>query len=348
MIGEAGRMTDPIGAPGPLDFEGIYDVVDLVYQAIERPEKLATALGALTRRMGASHALLIATPPSGSAAPRRLVAEGHADPRRPGSPVESTPSGGFRVVGPTRTVPIGGGYELVLDVGELAPPALAALLRVTPHLARALRLAERLGVPHPGGAATVEPALDRLAIGVALLAADGLVLAVNGAARAVVSSSSLVGLREGRLLPTQAVQRTLFETLVERVSAPPTAQRSSAGGRLELHAPGRATVELVVAPWHGHLERGEAHCAVLISSPGTVPGPDEIFRAVHGLSSEESAVAGHLVAGRDPAAAMSELHPELIKKVQERVFRRLGTTRQGDLVRLLLRPPGVLFEPHEE
>jgi hypothetical protein len=346
MIGESGPMPQSPTPPfGPLDLEPIYDAVDLAYQAVERPERLPSALGALARLAGAGHVLLIA---SQAASHRRLVAEGRSEAHAGSSRLESTASGGFRFADATRTVPLGGGYELVLDVEQLSPAALAALLRVTPHLSRALRLADRVE-SRPAPTAAFEPTLDRLALGVALLDGEGQLLTLNRPARALVSSSSLVGVARGRIEPTQAVPRTLFETLVERVLTPPAPQRRFTGGRVDLHAPGRAAVQLIVAPFRGHLERGEVECAVLISSPGAVPGPEEIFREAHGLSAEEARVATHLVSGRDPVAALPELHPDLVRKVQEKVFRKLGTTRQLDLVRLLLRPPGVLFDaPPEE
>ena len=335
-----GKSKAPFGGAVGMDLDAIYETVDLVYQSVERPEKLATALGAVARLVGIEHVVLLAVAGDGE---RRVLGEGHGDPAGGARALETTPSGSHRVMPSTRTIPLSGGYELVLGAAELSPPALAGLLRVTPHLSRALRLADRIAA-HGPAAVHSALALDRLLLGVILLGSDGCVLASNRAARSIVSSSALIEMRESRVAPTQAVQRTLFETMVEHLLAPATQHRRLAGGQLELHAPGRATVHVIVVPYFGKVEHGEAACAVLLSSPGAAAGPEELFAQRYHLSPAEARVATLLVAGRDPVAALPEIAPQIVRGHQERVFAKLGSTRQGDLVRLLLRPPGVLFE----
>jgi hypothetical protein len=326
------------GGEGP-GLEPIYDAIDLVYQVVEQPEWLASALGAVARVLGVDHAVLVHT---GAGGERRVIAAGHAERGHAVSALERTPSGGYRSFESTRTVPLGSGHELILDAAELADPALAALLRLTPHLSRVLRLVDRFPQPSgegPGGAG----ALDRVRLGVVLLDAAGRVLVLNRAARTLASSSALIGVREGRLVPSQSVPRVLFETLVDCVTAPAAGNRRLVGGELELIAPGRATIRLVVAPHHVRRERDEGVCAVLLSSPGVVPGPEEVLVERHHLSVDEARVGAALIAGRDPVAALSELEPLEVRALQERLFAALGSTRQSDLVRLLLRPPGVLY-----
>jgi len=342
MIGatERVKMAVPEG-PAELDFEGIYECVDLVYQAVERRELMPVALSALARVVGVEHVVLVTSSgPEG----RRLLAEGHSDPRSPVHRIQST-SGAYRTLPGTRTVPLVSGYELVVGSEELPPPAVTALLRVTPHLSRALRLGDRAAAGSSSNGAGAA-ALDRLALGVALLDGEGHVMAINRVGRQLVSGSSLISLREGRLTPTQAVPRTLFEALLEQVLAATrsNSSRRPSGGQLELRAPGRATIRLLVAPYRTRSNGGLSAATVLLCSPGISPEFEQLFREHHGLDGDEARVATALVAGADPVEALSDLHASLVQEHRERIFTKLGSTRQSDLLRVLLRPPGVVFD----
>jgi len=333
-------MAVPEG-PAELDFEGIYKCVDLVYQAVERRELLPVALSALARVVGVEHVVLVTSSgPEG----RRLLAEGHADPRSPVYRIQST-SGAYRTLPGTRTVPLVSGYELVVGSEELPPAAVTALLRITPHLSRALRLADRAAAgPSPNGAGAA--ALDRLALGVALFDDRGHVIVINRVGRQLVSGSSLISLRDGRLAPAQAVPRTLFEALLEQVLASTrnNSSRRPSGGKLELKAPGRATIRILVAPHRTRANGGQSAAVALLCSPGITPDFEQLFREHHGLGGDEARVATVLVAGADAVEVLSELHASLVQEHRERIFAKLGSTRQSDLLRILLRPPGVVFE----
>ncbi|MCM2270678.1 MAG: hypothetical protein NDJ75_11295 [Thermoanaerobaculia bacterium] len=313
--------------------ERLLAVLDRFYDAAEHPERLRDALAALAELTGVGSVLLLAV----EGVERRLLSATHAA-ARPGLGHVRLPLRSDAL----RTVPLAGGFELVLDRAELAPRALASLTLLAPHVTRALRLADRLA--QPGDRRELRPSdLDRLPLGVVLLGKDGAVVTLNRAARGLLASSTALALDGRRLRAAAAVSHALLETLVERVVAPAEAGRKFVGGRLHLADEAWGAVDLLVTRCESCSERQEVHGAALLAAPGATPTFAGRLADLLGLAAEEAEVAVELIAGRtpadgDPAAAQQRIGA---------LYKKLGTTRQADLLRFLLRPPGVVFEAAE-
>jgi len=69
------------------------------------------------------------------------------------------------------------------------------------------------------------------------------------------------------------------------------------------------------------------------------------FFARNGIMPTEAELAVELVAGRTPVGPDGDLAAGQARIAA--LYRKLGTTRQADLLRFLLRPPGVVFEAAE-
>jgi len=243
----------------------------------------------------------------------------------------------------TRTVPLAGGFELVLDRVDECAETLVAITALVPHLVRALRLGERLGARTSSHNWKLSD-LDRLPIGVLLLAGDGTALAINRAARGILSSATSVELSGRRLVPHSPVQRAMVETLVERLVAPPEPGRRFVGGRFHLADGTWGEVDLLLTRFDTRCENEIVHAVAVLSAAGAAITPEERLRDLLGLDTEETALTVALVLGREPREGDEG---ETLQTRIRSLYDKLGTTRQTDLVRLLLRPPGVVFEAAE-
>ncbi len=305
----------------------------MIYEAVEHPGSLEEALTTLAELTEVGSVLLLSV----QGDERRLVAAGR-------SPLRSS-NGGYQPVhassDATRTIPLSGGFELVLDRTELSPPVMSALIRLAPHLARAVRLADRLGLAERGNPSRVE-ALERLPIAALFLDGNGGLAFLTRQARAVLAQATVLAVEDHRLVLKHAVSRAMFEILVERVLAAPEATRSFVGGRILMPDGRWPRVDLMVAPYRTQIEKSEIRGVVFLSVPGEVKSAEEVLMGRFGLTFEEGAALGDLICGREPA---KDDDRKRLQAVIHGLYQKLGTTRQCDLIRLLLRPPGVVFEP---
>jgi hypothetical protein len=317
-----------------LDVKPLLATIERCYDAAEHPERLREALAALADLTGATSALLLVR----EGAEQRLLAASHG----PSRAVADDRPLSWRSDSP-RTVPLGGGFELVVDRLGDSPSALQLLMSVAPHLGRALRVGERLGA-RPAALDLRAVDLDRLAVGVVLLGADGGAVAINRAARGVLAAASALQLDARHLSPRAAAQRVLVAALVERVVSTPEPGRRFVGGRVHLADDTWGEIDLLVARFDTRCEGSVVHGVALVSARGATTSPELRFREMFGLDEHHAALAVELLVGRGESAADDA---EAARAAIAALYAKLGTTRQTDLVRLLLRPPGVVFETAE-
>jgi len=309
-------------------------VVERLYDAAEHPDRMREALAAVADLAGAGSAMLVIA----NGGERSLLAASHAPGRGAGSGVARSPGGAA-----TRTVPLPGGFELVFDRVDEEPQTLASIAALTPHLIRALHLAERLGARTSTHHWKLSD-LDRLPIGALLIGSDGEALAINRAARSVLSSATSIQLSARRLEPRAPGPRAMVETLIERLVAPPEPGRRFVGGRFHFTDETWGEVDLLLTRFDTRCENETVHAVAVVSATGAAISPEERLRSLFALDAEETALAVDLILGREPGSpAEKEAARDRIRSLYE----KLGTTRQTDLVRLLLRPPGVVFEAAE-
>jgi len=305
-------------------------LVLMIYQAVESPDQLDSVLAALADLTGAESARLVRTGDN----EHRVLATGRAKSWSGKAGGEASPAMEGEVG--VRILPLFGDYELVLDRSDPSPERLAHLVRLAPHLTRALRLAERLEA-NRDGLSLGKQSLDRLPFGVALLDREKRVLLLNRAAGTLTRPGAPLDLREHRLIPRAAVARVMFDTLLERTVRPgrPGPRRHS-GGQVTLPMRGQVGAELIVAPLRAPTERGLCACAVLMFSPRlAVPDPETLFEQAHGLSAEEARTAARLLAGRTPGDDEKLGNAEGEARLLA-ILEKLGTTRQNDLLSLVL------------
>ena len=331
--------SEPPGRRAPIPsadaiLDRALEFLDLVYEAAESPSALQSALALLSEIAGAPSVLLLAT----EGGERRLVAAAHAA-SAPANDAGSVQLRSDRV----RTIPLSRGLELVVDPGLASTPHPAQeilLLRLAPHLARALRISERHAHDEEGGQQDAAR-LDRLSLAVALLDSDGQIVHLNRVARMLIGAATSIEVEHHRFVIRHAATRVLFEALVERVAAPPDPERRFVGGRLTVADGQWGRVDLLVAPFAVRVAQASVAAGVVLSARAAAPSPEERLRDLCALTEEEARIAIDVVAGR---GRDEDPDREATEATLRSLYRKLGTTRQADLLRLVLRPPGVVFD----
>ena len=178
---------------------------------------------------------------------------------------------------------------------------------------------------------TTGTALDRLGAALVVVDADLRIEHCNAAGTALVEQADAILAREGRLTaPTPNGSRTLRQT-IGRV-----AEGVDADGFLVLERPFRHPVLLHAWP----LSRDRARVALLLLDPEAPPAlSPETAMKTFGLTPTEARLAVALASGQrlEEIAARSGTAPTTVSFHLGNVFRKTQTTRQSDLVALILR-----------
>lgn len=213
-----------------------------------------------------------------------------------------------------------------------------------PHIQRAYRLHL-----HFAGSrrqrASLQSALDSLSMGVILLASKGHVVTMNRAAeRLLADSNSLRVSREG-LRAESALEAAHLDHLIAEATANSDARLRSAAV-LTISRYDRPPLLLVVSAVRG-FEVDKVHpvrAIVFVSDPAQRVRPTcDTLRALYGLTPAEYRLAMLLADGYEPAA-IAELvgvSRNTLKTQLASIYRKTDTSRQAQLVRLLLQLPAT-------
>ncbi len=230
-----------------------------------------------------------------------------------------------------------GRLSLLVDRDEMPEEAAEWLARAAELVGRAWRLTDQLaatGRSQSWNAAV----LDRLATGVLVLAVDGAILQANAAARERLREQEALQIEGGRLVASSAaLTRSLaavfgsdFRQDDRRVVAE------------TLHLPRRSlsTLEvlLVASPRFADAVPDATAVALLFDPSEPLETPAQVLAARFSLSFEETQVINHLLRGHSIAeiAAALEVSREVISACLKGLYERVGTTRQVELIKVLL------------
>lgn len=226
--------------------------------------------------------------------------------------------------------------------GEFEVPESDLIGRLSPHLLRAVEINKRLT-----GLATDLPrfelALERLERPTMIVNANSRICFANRAARMLLAAAD--GLRSDRDGLSAAMPRLTADLrrLIARAAAAP--EDGAAGGMLFLHRPSlRRALSVLVAP----LPVGNAApflgpsvgaALILVADPERTPAvlPEQL-RQLYRLTPAEATVALNLSAGDTPRTIAERLgiaRPTVAAHLAS-IFKKTGTNRQTELVRLIL------------
>ena len=247
--------------------------------------------------------------------------------------------------------PVGGLVIFRLEGQEpFGPAELAAILPFLPHLRRALHLHLALhgarSVQH-----AVAEALNRLSTGALLLNRRREVVLRNHGADRIASQDD--GFRVDRNGPcaTDARENAVLQKLIADAM---DAQRQGAlagTGFLSISRPsGRRPFAVMVTPLLAGLGGGvvsDAVVALFVSDPdaGRV-SEAEVLAQLYGLTHSEAELVRLLALGfsLEDAAARRGVSVNTARSHLKHVFAKTGTSRQGELVRLVITGVGTIHE----
>jgi len=239
------------------------------------------------------------------------------------------------------------------ELGAFAPGHAQLFRLLSPHICRSLRISDMLDL-RSIASEQLAATLDALTVPVFLLDEPGRVTHQNAAAQHLLDAGLMLRLAGGFLRPlhrpaeaplASAIRRTLAgeEARVDLPHLVPLADgqpgRRAAAVILPLR---RATADAVLRPY-------APAAAVFVQDPdAAAPPPMAGFAALYGLTpTEERFLAAMAGGGGVPeASAALGISPTTGRTHLNSIFSKTGTSRQAELVRLIMaslapvRPPG--------
>jgi DNA-binding CsgD family transcriptional regulator len=227
------------------------------------------------------------------------------------------------------------------SVDEFDAPAIEQCQVLMPHLQRAanIRFQSDGAAAMLGGLSDVA---DRSVTAVLLLAQDGRVKFANKAARAMATAADAFLLRHDQFEIPDRNDDGVFQRLVAGATGALQDITAPRGGVIRLaRRSGKPSYAVTVAPVRPETSWAEREpvALVLIADPDATPIPSaETLHRMFGFSAAETRVAGRLIVGDNPeqAASFLQVKTSTVRWHLVSMYRKTGTNRQAELVRLML------------
>jgi DNA-binding CsgD family transcriptional regulator/PAS domain-containing protein len=244
------------------------------------------------------------------------------------------------------------GYRKIISMarpasrGDFGRSEVEQCRALVPHLRRAAQLMRR--VEESSIVLTAfSGVLEQSATGVVLLDRNGRLQFANRAARTMAAANDSFTLRRDRI---EALNGGDDENRLQRLIAAATRRHARAdlarGGVMRLaRRSGKPDLAIAVAPTDGETVLPQVGPAafILICDPDVSATLQPVIRELFGLTNAEAQVAERLMQGETPAQAADALG---VKTSTARwhlaaLYRKTGTSRQAQLVRLLMAVPRI-------
>ncbi|MBK5260764.1 MAG: helix-turn-helix transcriptional regulator [Thermoanaerobaculia bacterium] len=222
---------------------------------------------------------------------------------------------------------------------EYSDEELAACRLIAPHLARAVRVHQRLAAI-PSREIAFADAVERLAHGVIHLNRDGRIANMNAAAREMETAGAF------RVAGHQIIARSSQESAHLRrlisSAVTPLVIENDRGTMLLTRGDECTPLQVVVTPARNHASLEDGGAIVFLTDPDrNAPAPMAILASTYGLTMAESRVAVALSQGHPVEAIAADAGVSLntIKTHLKNIQMKMGTRRQAETVARLLRGP---------
>jgi DNA-binding CsgD family transcriptional regulator/PAS domain-containing protein len=219
---------------------------------------------------------------------------------------------------------------------------IALLSELMPHLQRALQIHRRLTDAQAVAAGSMT-ALDLLAHGVLLLDTGGRIMFANRTAEEILRADDGITVHRNELFGARVQETTALRQLIADAVATSGKEGTGAGGLMLIGRPsGRSPLRLLVtpvAPRHVLMGAPGAAACIFITDPDQSPVPAAVhLQRAFGLSAAETRVAAALLEGESVERLADRLciSRNTARTHLRRLFAKTATTRQADLIRVLL------------
>jgi DNA-binding CsgD family transcriptional regulator len=191
--------------------------------------------------------------------------------------------------------------------------------------------------------------LERLDLGIMILAADTRLVFANAVARRVLQSGRDLTMSRGCARPRHSAQTRRFEKVVRGAALTSIGRGTGAGGFLPLARPDLAPLPLLVSPYRappgapGHEHEHGAALIVFSDPEARVGAPERAIAQMFGLAPAQARLAAALVAGETMAdyADSVGISMNTAKTQMRQIFLKTGVNRQADLIRAVAANPLV-------
>jgi DNA-binding CsgD family transcriptional regulator/PAS domain-containing protein len=224
-----------------------------------------------------------------------------------------------------------GGPDFTLEQQGLAE-------RLVPHLDRAVTLSRTLFRAAQQRRALSE-VVGRLAGGVFLLSEEGKVVFSNRSGMRILERRDALSIADGAL---HAEDHRINRSLQKLIAAAVTPKRAAAGsgaGSLAIPRKSGAAYPVSVSRLLPGRSLRDSVAGVMVIDPGAGTEPAvELLRNLHDLTAAEADLVSHLVRGHslEETARARGVTINTVRSQIKQVFHKTGTSRQGELVQLVL------------
>jgi DNA-binding CsgD family transcriptional regulator/PAS domain-containing protein len=232
------------------------------------------------------------------------------------------------------------------SLGDFETAEVELCRRFMPHLQRAARVAQHVE-ELKSMLTAFSDALEQSARGVLLLGRTGRVLFANRAARAMAETADSFVLRRERIEVLSSRDDAALQRLIAGATGRIDRADAARGGVMRLaRKSGKPDFAVAAAPLAGETpwtELGPAAFILITDPDATLTLPESMLRQLFGLSAAEARVAKRLMMGDSPeqVAAILGIKISTARWHLASLYRKTGTSRQTQLVRLLLSLPAV-------
>ncbi len=209
-----------------------------------------------------------------------------------------------------------------------------------PHIQRAYRLHTELATAR-GRSAGLEAALGTLSTGVILLGPRGQIISMNRAAGHLVAANNGLLASGAGLRAEHGGESARLQELIAGTVATATGSGLGSGGAMTISRHDLPPLAVLVSPVRG-IDLDEQYpirAIVFVNDPSQRVRPaGTALRALYGLTPAECRVAMLLADGHAPSkiADIVGVGKNTLKSQLASIYRKTGTSRQSQLVRLLL------------
>jgi DNA-binding CsgD family transcriptional regulator len=231
-----------------------------------------------------------------------------------------------------------------LNQGAMPPECSRLLNLLVPHLQKALEIRQVLGVAQQR-LAGAEAMADASATATFLLSRSGRVLHRNAAAEYLLSQADGLILHDGMLTAAEGRFKEPLRKLFHDAGVTVSPQwKTRLAHAFALHrCSGKQPLQLLASPLPpSHRNHAKADLVLLVTDPEKpVNFPDDVLRALYGLTPAQTEVANGLLTGYtlNEIARLRRVSVGTVRQQVKNIFTKTGATRQSDLVRLLMTLP---------
>jgi DNA-binding CsgD family transcriptional regulator/PAS domain-containing protein len=245
-----------------------------------------------------------------------------------------------------------GGFFVFRREGEgpFTKAELADADRFVPHLRRTVRIQARHGGAQQAHLALGE-VVDRLPTGVLLLDAQRRVVVRNQAAERILALDDGFGIDRNGVSAADARENAELQKLIADALGAEAGHETAARGFAVISRPsGKRDFALMVSPLLSHREDSASSDIVavlfVVDPEGGVPPVPEVLAQLYSLTHSEAEIVRLLSMGfsLEEAAQSRGVSINTARSHLKHAFSKTGTSRQGELVRLIVAGVGAIGE----